>query len=257
MIDHLSFSSLALFTNDPVAHFNKYVLGIKEQKTNPAALEGTATHEYIKLILKGQSSSIALQAAEKTVKETEGVDWGKTGNVEKSVNNLHKFISAWEEDYIHPSSRLVHVEEYFSDRIAGIRVPLLGYIDAVSEMSDNNFIVTDWKTVRAYEEELKPAHIVQAYFYKWLLERKYARKKVVRAEFVQIKATKNEDGSPRVKPLTLIFADHKEWEVATKQLVKDSLKLMLKNKPTFIPNLRNEYDGRSSWDSYVIKSNQK
>jgi len=101
---------------------------------------------------------------------------------------------------------------------------------------------------------MKPAHIVQSYFYKWLIERKH-NQKVVRADFVQIKATKNDDGTPRVKILTLHFADHPEWEIATKQLVKDSLKLMLKKKPTFLVNLRDTYDGQSAWDTYVQQSN--
>lgn len=253
MIQHLSFSSLALWTNNPLAWHKKYVLGIKDQKTNPAALEGVATHDYIKNILKGHGKEVALQSATRIIDQTDNVEWGKTGSIEKSKENLTKFISAWEEDYSGLPGRLVHCEEYFSDRITGIKVPLLGYVDAVVEDDKQTLVVIDWKTVRSYEDQLKPAHIVQACFYKWLLERKYG-KRISRAEFVQIKASKNEDGSPRVRTLVLTFADHPEYERAVKRLVKESLKMILKKNPSMLPNLRDDYDGQSSWESFVQNS---
>lgn len=251
MIPHLSYSSLLLFLNNPVAWENKYIKGIREQPTSPAALTGVAFHKYAEMRMRGQSDSVAIEAALIKMKSITDVEWGKTGSIEKCEDDLHKFILAWKSDYAVVGS-VVDVERCFTESIKGIKIPLLGYADLVVSR-ETSLHVIDWKTTRTLEDDLKPVHIVQGFIYKFLCEKTYG-KKVSTFEVVQIKPSVSKDGTPSVKVLVLNFDEHPEYEKATKRLIKESLKQMTKKNAVRLCNLRDEYEADSSWNSWVASS---
>lgn len=248
MLKHLSYSSLVLFTHNPKAWERKYIHNIREQRTSPAALTGSATHTYLELTLKGHPREVALDSAKREIAQATDVDWGKTGSAEKSIKELERFIDAWHSEYV-VTGEVVDVEREFVHLIKGIKTPLLGYVDLVTSEGDA-LVVTDWKTVRALEDAPKPSHIVQAFFYKWLCEAIYG-KKVIRCDFVQIKGSEGKEDPTRVKVLSVDYAAHPEWERGVKRLVQAGLREMNRKTKVFLPNLRDEYDGETSFNSWI------
>lgn len=248
MIDHLSPSSILLFFQNPAAFESRYILGIKDQKSTPAAIEGTAFHKYMDMTLNGYSEEQSLMAGKRAIAEITNIDWGKTGSVEKSQDRFGKLVDAFKESPYIPG-KVIGTEVHVSHKPRWCKIPLNGYIDLVHEQ-DGRLILVDWKTVSSYEDKVKPSFILQGHFYRWMAEGTYG-KKVEKMDFVQVKASKNEDGSPRVRTLTLDFKAHPEWDKAIKTLTKQALKEMLKKKPVFLPNLRDEYEAEAEFERYV------
>jgi len=248
MITHLSFSSLALFLHNPSAWHRKYVLNQREASTSPAALVGTAFHSYVEHVLKGQSPENSLLIARQALLANTEVDWGKTGSSEKSAAELDKFIEAWTADF-KLNGEVIAVEQNFTAKLRGIKIPLLGYTDCVLRRA-GGLVIVDWKSIRSFETEPKPAHIIQAFMYKWLVEATL-REPVIRAEIVQVKASKNEDGSPRVRVLPIDFVEREKEGLAVKKLIQQALKMMTRKTQIFLPNIRDEYEGETEWKRYA------
>lgn len=224
-------------------------MGIHEQKTNPSALTGVAFHKYAELVLKGQESEVAKEAAELIIKTTTDVEWGKTGSVETCLSELTKLCEAWHSDYCLPGP-LLFAEYKTQAKVRGIKLPIKGFVDAVVDIGDNLCVLVDWKTVKSYDEAVTPAYLVQAFYYKWIVEGTLGRK-VVRMDFVQIKASKNTDGSPRVRELSYDFTHGGDEEKGMKKLTNQIIREMLRKRKNFVPNLRDSYDGEASWKQYL------
>ena len=248
MIQHLSYSSLLLYLNNSSAWNAKYVLNQRDQKTSPSALTGSAFHRYIELKLTGGLLPAAI--AEGEIRNAINVEWGKTGSVEKCIDTLRKLIEVFETEYVLPGTTL-DIERCHEHKFPWLRKKLLGYVDRAYEL-DGNVYMQDWKSCSSFDDELTPAHIIQGYTYKWLLEKTY-KKPVASFEIVQFKPSDRKKNPDRVSTLTLSFSEHEER--AVKQLYKDSLKQMLKKNVRFLPNVRDQYDGATEWERYVERIN--
>lgn len=246
MIDHLSFSSLRLYLDNPYAWHRRYIQGIRDDKTGPAALEGSALHKYIELTLKGFEKADALSAAEQLIHKATDVEWGKTGSVEKSLKRLGNLVSSFSTVTL--PGVVLDTEKQFNSLIKGIKVPLMGYVDATFTDNDGNIIVCDWKSVSVFHDELPPSFIIQGVIYFWLTELEY-KKKVTRCDFVEIRSVGEEQ---RTKVLTLL--NDGTYDRAVKSLIKESLKQMSgKKKP--LPNISADYTGDESWKEYIKSLN--
>lgn len=250
-VSHVSYSSVLLFLNNRSAWHSKYVLGIKDMKTNPAALTGVAFHKWAELTLKGHPDMVAKETAQNIIHSTYDVDWGKTGSPEKCLKDLDGLIEAYNET-LKDLGEVKFCELAVHAKAKGIKLPIKGFIDAVTEKEDGIHLI-DWKTVKVLEDELKPVHYLQAMFYKWSY---FAQFKVEPKTMTYwlIKASKNKDGSPRMKPLVVDFRETKNEEKAIKTLTNQVIKEMLKKRPSLLPNLRDEYDGQKEWQKYLNES---
>ena len=117
------------------------------------------------------------------------------------------------------------------------------------ERGDELWIV-DWKTVKSYDESPKPSYLIQAFFYKWLVE-KALRRKVAGAAFIQLKASQNQDGSPQVKELPIRFEGMEKEEKAVATLANEAIKEIRKKTKVFLPNPNDEFGGEEAWRLYV------
>lgn len=248
MINHISCSSLLLFLHHRSAWHNKYVLGIRDRKTNPAALTGVAFHKWAELIHKQQAEDIAKEAAQRVITGTYDVEWGKTGSAEKCLKDLDSLIEAYNET-LKDLGETQHVELGVHAKVRGIKLPIKGFIDLVIKKEDGIHLI-DWKTVRTFEEELKAVHYIQAMFYKWSYQAQF-KVEPKTMTYWMIKVSKNKDGSPRMKPLVVDFSETKDIEKAVKKLTNDSIKEMNKKRQILLPNVRDEYEGEKEWQRYL------
>lgn len=252
MVQHVSPSSVLLFLSNRADWYQKYVLYVRDHKTNPAALTGTAFHKYADLCLKGVDSSEAHRIAETVITNANEVDWGVTGSVEKCKEELTKLINHWTKEYSLPGSYLAS-EYQAKSKPRGIKIPIKGFVDAVVELRHvdkrKEVALIDWKTVKQYDETPKPSYLLAACMYKWMCEQAEDWT-VDRFDFVQIKASENRDGSPQVRIISVYFSDIAEDEKAMKTLVNATIKEMNRKIPSTLPNLRDDYGAESSWNQF-------
>ena len=250
MITHLSYSSLALFCHNRSAWDRKYNQGIRDNKTTPAALVGVAFHVYADHRLRAYMPDEAATMAHGRIQQTavEDIDFGKTGSYEKMERDLEAHMLNFETE--RPEfSKLVGSEIEYLEKVKGIPIPLKGILDAVYLDEVGRLCLWDWKTCSGYDETLTPAHIVQACIY-YLLAAKALGQKPYKMVFCQLKASKNTDGSPQLKPLEFVFGDHTQYIRTTKKIINMALKEM-RRKSGILPNLRDTYDGEASWEAAV------
>lgn len=246
IISHLSPSSLLLYLKNPADFYQKYVLNIRDQKTNPAALTGTAFHKYAQAYLSNAMEP--LEQAKNVILYARDVEWGKTGSPEKCLDELNKLIKHFhaQEPYF---DSVVATEYGEKVKVKQVKLPIKGFIDAVVERGDETWIV-DWKTVKSYDDAPKPSYLIQAFFYKWLVE-KTLRRKVTGATFIQLKASQNQDGSPQVRELPIRFDGMGKEEKAVATLANNALKEMARKTKVFLPNPNDEFGGEEAWRLYV------
>lgn len=250
MIEHASYSSILLFLSHPAAWHSKYVLGIQDQKTNAAALTGIGLHKYLELLHQGAESSNAKEAAVMKMRTIPDVDFGKTGSIEKCEENLGKLIDGFLEN--RPTlGKILGIEAGYMQKIPGIKTPLKGYVDLIHEV-ENEIRVIDWKSCAAFDDELTPAHILQGSIYYWLLTKAHGRPPA-QFDIYQCKASKNSDGSPQVRVLTLRYAEHPEYLKAMKALVQQALKQMMRKKQVYLLNPRDQYESDAEWKRYLAQ----
>jgi hypothetical protein len=242
-LDHISYSSVLLFLANPAAWYSKYRLGIRDQLSNPAAVVGKAFHKYLELRFKGSPLKPASEVAETEVLTTTDVDWGKTGSPEKAIDDLRKLIQGFHE-YPPSIGEVVGVEQYCYKKVKGLKLPIKAYIDLIHRQPDGLHLV-DWKTVRAFDDEPSPSHIIQACTYYWLTDNP------IDFTIFQVKASANKDGSPQTRALTISYADHPEYLLATKDLFKQVLREMTKKKANYLFNPRDDFEGAAEFKRYV------
>lgn len=239
-----------LFLHNRAAWHSKYVLGIYDQQTNPAALTGTAFHKYMELILKMHSVDTAYKAAQHIITNTDNVNWGITGSVEKSLSDLNKFIDSYEANPI-SIGEILAVEKGNTIKAPGIKYPIKAYADLVHTTGEEKTIhIVDWKTTRSLSDTILPAYRFQAVFYYWWCKGTFGR---FPEDFtiVQIKGSKNKDGSPGTRTLTYVYSENQKEINAVKKLTQLVIREMNKKKQIILPNLRDDYEGEAEWTRFV------
>lgn len=237
-----------MYLNNPAAWHSKYVLGINDQKTNPSALTGVAFHRYVEHLYKGEIPSVALEVALAYMRSTTEVEWGKTGSLEKCMQNLNALVDIFQ---LAPpkTGTILGVEIGYEQKIPSIKTPIKGFCDLVYR-DETGIVVRDWKTTSSFPDAMTPAQIFQGVFYAWLI--KAATKEMPsRFEVVMLKASKNSDGSPQIKTFNLIYKDHPEYFKAVKGLTNAALKEMTRKRKIQLINLRDDWEGQAEWDRLI------
>jgi transcription antitermination factor NusG len=252
MLTHISYSSILLFLNNPSAWHTKYILGIKDQETNPAALTGLAFHKYMEFRLTGKNHIDADRAAHGVISSAHNVKWGKTGSPDKCDKELDQLTDHIQNNLnTYLAYKILGVEMRIEGKVRGIQLPIKSFIDFVYE-NNNQIEIIDWKTVKNLEENLSPSYIFQACVYYWQVEKEIGRKPYC-MKFVQIKASKNKDDSPQIKELVFVYGEHLDYLNALKHLVRYSINQMTRKTIKFLPNLRDDYDGEKELKRYIAQ----
>lgn len=261
-ITHASYSSINLFLKNQSAWHSKYVLGIRDVKTSPAALVGVAFHRYAELLLSGADKPTCIEIAERVIRETTDVDWGKTGSVEKSLCTLHNLVQFFNEEMegelpFLNDAHILGLEKCIQCKARGIKLPLKSFVDLIFEDNNGALCLLDWKTKRAYSDKLSPAYKLQATVY-YLQTKTIYKKAPARMIFSEIKTSKNKDGTPQIKNIIYDYTDPSVQQEmkAIVHLIKNVIKKMTAKRQDFLPNISDEYEGEKEFARYVNNFNE-
>jgi RecB family exonuclease len=268
-VRHISMSALRTYLTDRQAFFRRYVRLEYEKKESPALIEGKAVHAVLEGYWKAKKDGAdfnwneAVDEQERIIaaKDREGrIDWGKSGDLEKSQKNLRQAIDFYREsppEY----SEIVSIEDEFISNFEdlegnGMPIPLKGFCDLVVKESED-YVIVDHKTVALVkqQDEAAPAFELQAAAY-WFLVRKEYGINPKRMIFDQIKKTKNRDGSPQITPYVVEYTPDilLRFLELYARVVKELAGIPLFDPETgvmqFLPNPFAMFDWEESWADF-------
>ena len=172
MIDHLSYSSISAFAGCPRKHYLHYQCDFPSGPPAPYFIFGRAFHQAIEGVLKKNYGvgDMADSFEEKIKSELEGVSpfVGQISSSEEK-NMIEKGRqmcreTEFQEYLVWLAPRVIVTEFKFKFEIAGIPVPIIGYIDAVYQ-GGNGLAVVDFKTTARKWSEKRIKNDMQAPFY--------------------------------------------------------------------------------------------
>lgn len=143
-LDHLSASSLAKFMRCPRQWQDKYILG-KVEPSNSSLVIGSAVHEQLSALFKG----LPLDPAgiwHDEVEEAGEVIWkdSEDKSYELFVSHVYHY---WERMGKH-LGQVEHSEQEIAIEIAGIDIPIIGFVDL--EIADR---IIDFKTTAYFNSK--------------------------------------------------------------------------------------------------------
>lgn len=268
-VRHLSMSAIRTYLTDRQSFFRRYVRLEFEEKESPALVEGKALHAILEGYWKAKKegtdfdweSAIDDQQRIIAAHDREGrIDWGKSGNLEKSQKSL-KQAAEFYRDAPPEYSEIVSVEDEFLSDFEDLDgnkmpIPLKGFCDLIVKDGDD-YTIVDHKTVSMVkqQEEPAPAFELQAAAY-WFLVRKEYGINPKRMVFDQIKKTKNRDGSPQITPYTVEYTPEilMRFLEIYQRMIKELAGLPLIDEATgvlqFLPNPFAMYGWEESWQDF-------
>lgn len=268
-VRHLSMSAIRNYLTDRQSFFRRYVRLEFDEKESSALIEGKAVHAVLEGYWKARKDGKefnwdeAVDAQERIIaaKDREGrIDWGKTGDLEKSQKTLRQAIEFYRESP--PNYKdIVSVEDQFLSDFEDLDgnsmpIPLKGFCDLIVKDGDD-YVIVDHKTVALVKQQSDPApdFELQAAVY-WFLTRKEYGVNPKRMIFDQIKKTKNRDGSPQIIPYVVEYTPDillRFLEIYTR-VVKELAGIPLFDPDTgvmqFLPNPFSLYGWEEAWTDF-------
>lgn len=258
-ISKLSYSSLTLLLRNPLMFKLREILGVYNDRASMSSMIGRAGHHALKFYYGGNTEfacPVDKNEARPEAKQMgldylnkypdENINYGKTGSREEMLKGFTQamdFFFAEEPEY----PEILVVEEKLEGPIrsdAGQEFPLpaVGVPDMVYKDKNGDIVIEDRKfttTFTSYDTE-DYVKILQAIFMKkLLLSAKGIR--ATRADFLEIKRTKNKDGGNQLRRWSVPL-DHEPYEIIFCNIYKDVVKY-LTSDPIFLPNLSDPIDG--------------
>ena len=166
-IDHLSYSSISSYLNCGY-NWKLYYLDLIRPPTAPALLFGRAVHETIEDHLRTRQPLIPLWVQHyESLASLEEVEWDSKSSRESLRKDGVRVLSSppvqdgieWIAD--HYSQQSSTIEREISWTVPGVDVPLIGYIDVITD----DGIPGDFKTAAKMWSEYKADDDVQSLFY--------------------------------------------------------------------------------------------
>ncbi len=223
-VAHLSASAIRQYLADRQSFFKRYIRLEFDQKRSPSALEGSCAHaiaaDYWRAFMEGKTARNfdwdAAVAENIDVLFSDNnpefplIDWGKTGNEEKSKEKIEKIIGFYRAELPHYTP--IAVEQTFVSDFEDLRnevqpVPIKCITDlVVSRGSTNGIGIVDHKFTSKVRQqgEAAPSYEIQACA-NFLAIRKHYGVNPHSMVFDQVKPSKNRDGSPQRVPYTIVF----------------------------------------------------
>lgn len=268
-VRHLSMSAIRTYLTDRQSFFRRYVRLEFEEKESPALIEGKGVHAVLEGYWKAKKegkdfdweSAIDEQERIISAKDREDrIDWGKSGDLEKSQKNLRQAVEFYREsppEY----GEIVSVEDEFLSDFEDLDgntmpIPLKGFCDLIVKDGED-YVIVDHKTVALVKQQDEPAPVfeLQAAAY-WFLVRKEYGINPKRMIFDQIKKTKNRDGSPQIIPYVVEYTPDillRFLEIYTR-MIRELAGLPLIDPETgvmqFLPNPFAMFGWEEAWEDF-------
>lgn len=257
-IEHWSYSAMSQLLRNPLAFKKKYILKVYDDAISPSGLIGTALHKAVELYYKGLEPADAIAEGLKKIEQTSDyeINYGKTGNRQKMIENFTKAINWWfEEEPKH--HEILAVEESILDwiEINGKRLPLpaKAKIDIVRRNAKGELEIYDHKFISRYSDPDVDNfnHWLQSQFNYHLVKAKYGEAPA-RMIYGELKIAKNKDNTPQLQPYTIEFDDQKlrqDTAIFADLYMATTVDISQPGK-RYLPNPGDLFDGQASFDAY-------
>ena len=272
-VDHLSASSMALFSTNPILFKIKNINGDKiDSTTGVSAVIGKAFHHAMEFYYppeaEGQerpesaNMQAALEAGTKFMQEyPEGwIEWSEAVKTRQdAVDRVAFAITEYIKASKYLSERTIACEDKI---IAGVDVewrgqrlrlpvPLKGFLDRVTRRKDGKLGIRDYKTCSRFSdlEKISGRKMIQAVEYYFLGYAKYGEAPHSMT-FEEVKTTKNKDGSPQVREYEVVYADNPLYFEFYFRLYEDIVRA-LNGEMVYVPNIDAMFDGDVSIIAYI------
>lgn len=268
-VRHLSISAIRTYLTDRQSFFKRYIRLEFDKKEIPALIEGKGVHAVLEAYWKAKKEGqdfnwdTAIDEQERIIaaKDREGrIDWGKSGDLEKSQKNIRQTIEFYRE--APPKYKeIISIEEELISNFEDLNgndmpIPLKGFCDLIVKDGED-YVIVDHKTVALVkqQDEPAPAFELQAAAY-WFLVRKRYGINPKRMVFDQIKNTKNRDGSPQITPYIIEYTPDilLRFLELYARVVKELAGIPLFDPETgvmqFLPNPFAMFDWEESWADF-------
>lgn len=222
-IKHVSPSCLRAYLTDRQSFFRRYIRMEFDTKGGAAMVEGSAFHKFFELLALDAiamkpanldeylNAAISLMHAE----DAEGkIEWGATGSLEKSIATVKQSIDFYLAEIaanpksFNPIAAEHKIVSEFADENGEIMpLPIKTFSDRI-DGDDEEIDIVDYKLVSTLCDptEPQPAFEIQAAL-NFFNVRSDFKKPPRRMRFIQVKKTKNRDGSPQVVEYVIDFFD--------------------------------------------------
>lgn len=255
-IDHLSYSALITFLRNQVEFQKRYIAKVYDNPSSPSMVVGKAFHKALETFYKGGTFNEAAAAGLDEINFTSDyeIDYGKTGSREKMIKEFTDSLNIYFEEA--PSFEVLDAEKRLEAEIS--KVPMVGIIDLVIKgSSDGKIKLKDYKTVAAYSsptnDPLDPEYqenykyLLQGSIYLILAEKVF-NKEVETVGFIEIKKTKNRDGSPQIREFEYSRNDLLEFFPTTEKLITNVFEYVNNDSAKFFPNPSDMLNGNDSME---------
>ena len=255
-VDHLSYSAIITFLRNQVEFQKRYIAKVFDNAKSPAMVVGTAFHKAMETYYGEDGGNIndAVAAGLEVINDTSDyeIDYGKTGSREEMIEEYTATVNVWFEE-ARPMDVLA-TEKRMEHAVNG--VPMVGVSDIIAAgSSDSTIKMKDFKTVFAYSsptnDPLDPEYVenykylLQGYIYLVLAEADYD-KQVESVEFLEVKKSKNRDGSPQVRGFEYDRQSLLEFAPVAQKIITNVFSYVNDDNAKFFPNPSDYINGIES-----------
>lgn len=259
-IEHLSYSSMSKFCSNRAMFKKLYILNQwQDEKSSIVMVIGTAVHVAIQAFLDGVTPEKAVEKALAHIESLPDskINFGKTGSREEinkytavTFNFFLAEVGKLNLGEVLATEKSVTADFILSDG-SKAPLPIKAVTDAVTRQ-DDGIHLWDWKTVVGYSdpEDEQPQFVLQAMFNYLTIERSLGEKPVA-MHFVEIKKTKNRDGSPQLEVYTIEYAKHPEYIGYFERMYSGVVYELVNPNIQFLPNFSDQMSGKQAWKDFT------
>lgn len=254
-VGHLSYSALVTFLRNQVEFQKRYIAKVYDNPSSPSMVVGKAFHKALEIYYKGGTFDEAAAAGLDEINSTSDyeIDYGKTGSREKMIKEFNDSLNIYFEEA--PKFEVIDAEKRLEAEIS--KVPMVGIIDLIIKGSGDKLKLKDYKTVSFYSsatnDPLDPEYqenykyLLQGSIYLVLAE-KVLKKEIESVGFIEIKKTKNRDGSPQIREFEYSRNDLLEFLPTTEKLITNVFDYVNNDNAKFFPNPSDILNGQESME---------
>ncbi len=271
-IDSYSYSSLSLFTTNPILFKIKYINRDRiDTLRGISAVVGSAFHNalfeyYTEMTISNGFDPVkaGLEAGTKYIEEYEDGWIQYTTTIPTKQKALEKFTYAFtsyvQEIPYDPEKRaILSLEERLEEKVAvewrgqkvALPVTLVGYLDKLEEDKEKGMIITDYKLVHAFSspDKIDGSKILQAVQYYFLVYAAYgtAPYSII---FEEVKHSKNRDGGKQVQRYEMVYEQCEQFFDFYLRLYDDVTRA-IGGEAVWVPNINALYDNEVALVSYI------
>lgn len=252
-IDHLSYSAIITFLRNQVEFQKRYIARVYDNEKSPSMVVGTAFHKAMETFYNGESIDKAVAAGLEEIRITSDyeINFGKDGSREKMIKDYTFLVNKYFEEA--PGYDVVDTEKRMEHTVSG--VPMVGVSDLNVRTAAGKLSIKDYKTVTSYSSPTNDPddpeyvenykYLLQGYIYLVLAETEY-KEEVESVEFIEVKKSKNKDGSSQIRGFEYPRESLLEFAPIAHKIITNVFAYVNDDNAKFFPNPSDYINGLES-----------